>query len=297
MVKVDHPGTSAEWHIRAMRRACGRSYVRRMTTTETFQIPPEVAEIYESKFVPGIFAEWAPHILDVADVGAGDDVLDVACGTGIVARTARERVGHTGTVTGVDLNEAMLAVARRVAPEIDWRQGDVGALPFDDDSFDAVLCQMAFMFFADPTLALSQMARVARQDATVAVVVPASLADQPAYGPLVDVAARHAGPEAMSLLGTYWAAGDLDELTRHFEAAGLDVVTTRTRTGTARFGSADELVTTEVEGSPLRERLDDDTYALIRQEAGQALEQFMAGPGNLEAPLVCHIVAGQPRPA
>ena len=68
-------------------------------------------------------------------------MLDVACGTGVVARaTARDRLAGNGTVVGVDLNEAMLTVARRLDPGIDWRQGDAGALPFPDDSFDVVLC-------------------------------------------------------------------------------------------------------------------------------------------------------------
>src|SRR5688572_8706675 len=109
-----------------------------MTSTEpseSFQIPIEAAETYEAVFVPAFFAQWAPILCDAADVTAGQRILDVACGTGIVARTAADRVGAENVV-GVDLNEAMLSVARGVRPDIDWRQGDVAALPFDDDSFD-----------------------------------------------------------------------------------------------------------------------------------------------------------------
>src|SRR5215472_12207007 len=116
--------------------------------TEAFQIPIEAAEAYEAAFVPAFFAQWAPILCDAAGLGAGQKVLDVACGTGIVARTAAERVGPAH-VTGVDLNQAMLTVARRVRGDIDWRQGDAAALPLADRSFDAVLCQMALMFFPD----------------------------------------------------------------------------------------------------------------------------------------------------
>ena len=87
-----------------------------MTTTEpseSFQIPIEAAEAYEAAFVPAFFAQWAPILCDAAGIGAGHKVLDVACGTGIVARTAAERC-RGGQVVGVDLNEAMLTVARRV---------------------------------------------------------------------------------------------------------------------------------------------------------------------------------------
>ena len=160
---------------------------------ESFQIPIEAAEAYEATFVPAFFAQWAPILCDAAGIGAGHKVLDVACGTGIVARTAAERAG-AAQVTGVDLNEAMLTVARRVRADIDWRHGDAAALPLADRSFDAVLCQMALMFFPDRIGALREMARVAAPSGTVAVLVPAGLGAQPAYGPFVDMAARHAGP-------------------------------------------------------------------------------------------------------
>ena len=117
------------------------------SSVETFSIPLEAAEAYEEFFVPNMFVRWPAHVLDLADVRAGDSVLDVACGTGIVARGAADRVGPSGSVTGVDLNENMLIVARRVRPDLTWQQGDVAALPFPDDRFDAALCQMALMFF------------------------------------------------------------------------------------------------------------------------------------------------------
>ena len=100
------------------------------SSDETFQIPIEVAELYEAKFVPALFAEWAPRLTERRGREArATRCLDVACGTGIVARTAAEIVGSGGRVVGVDLNEAMLAVASRVRPDIEWRQGDVAAAP------------------------------------------------------------------------------------------------------------------------------------------------------------------------
>ncbi len=196
-----------------------------MTTSnrpaESFQIPIEAAELYESAFVPAFFAQWAPILCEVAGVAPGQTVLDVACGTGIVARTAADLVGSDGTVVGVDLNEAMLTVAARVRPDIDWRQGDVAALPFADGTFDTVLCQMALMFFPDRPAALREMARVATDEGTVAVVVPNALETQPAFKPFVELAARVAGPEAMSLLTTYFVCGDVGELTALFDSAGL----------------------------------------------------------------------------
>jgi SAM-dependent methyltransferase len=268
-----------------------------MTTTEpseSFQIPLEAAEAYETSFVPTFFAQWAPILCDAAGIQAGRNVLDVACGTGIVARTAAERTGPA-RVTGVDLNEAMLTVARRARAGIDWRQGDAAALPLPDRSFDAVVCQMALMFFPDRIAALREMRRVAAGSGTVAVLVPASLDVQPAYGPFVDMAVRHAGPEARSLLTTYFACGDTGELTGLFGHAGLQVTATGTHSGTARFPSIDALVTTEVESTPLRERITEETYDRIRHGAREVLTPFTTADGALEAPFEVHVVAARPR--
>ena len=266
-----------------------------MTTTEpseSFQITIEAAEAYEAAFVPAFFAQWAPILCDAAGLTSGQRILDVACGTGIVARTAADRVG-AANVTGVDLNEAMLSVAGRVGPNLEWRQGDAGALPFDDDSFDSVLCQMALMFFPDRGRALQEMARVTAPGGTVAVLVPSSLDAQPAYGPFVDMAAQYAGSAARSLLSTYFACGDLDELTERFEKAGLPEPTTGTHLGTARFPSVDALVTTEVDSTPLGDRITTEVYERIRLGARDVLAPFTRGDGGLEAPFEVYVVAAR----
>ncbi len=131
-----------------------------MTTTESsesFQITREIAEFYETAFVPAFFAQWAPLLCQAAGVAPGHRVLDVGCGTGIVTRTAADRVAPDGRAVGVDLNDAMLSVARRVRPDIEFRQADAARLPFADESFDAVLSQMALMFFPDRAAAVREM--------------------------------------------------------------------------------------------------------------------------------------------
>jgi ubiquinone/menaquinone biosynthesis C-methylase UbiE len=266
-----------------------------MQKTETFQLSVAAAEAYEARFVPALFAEWAPRLVELAGVAPGQAVLDVACGTGIVARTAADALRGEGRVVGLDLNEAMLAVARRVRPDLEWRQGDAAALPFPDRAFDAVLCQMALMFFPDRGRALGEMRRVVAPGGTVAVVVPGQLASQPAWGPFVAMVARHAGPEAVSLLSTYWACGDLEQLRTLVESAGLEVIATRTRLGTARFESVDAFVATEVESTPLIDRISQAVYARIREEAREVLRAFTTPAGAIEAPLEGHLVAARRR--
>jgi SAM-dependent methyltransferase len=257
---------------------------------ETFEIPLEAAETYEAVFVPALFAEWAPLVAGAAGLAAGQAVLDAACGTGVVAREAARRVGPEGRVAGVDRNEAMLTVARRVRPDLEWHRADVADLPFADGEFDAVLCQMALMFFPDRAAALRELGRVTADGGTVVLAVPAAIGDQPAYRPFVDVAARHAGPEAMSLLGTYWSCGEVADLRAWCAAAGLEVRDVRTHTGTARFASADDLVATEVGGSPLAGRITPEVYEAIRADTAVALAEFAAADG-LRAPLVGHVVS------
>ena len=133
-----------------------------MSDQDAWQLAHDAAVAYEKDFVPAIFAQWPPVLAEVAGMKPGDRVLDVACGTGILARDAADRVGSTGRVTGFDLNEAMLAVARRLRAEINWRQGDAGKLPFEDGAFDVVVSQFALMFFPDQVAALREMWRVLR---------------------------------------------------------------------------------------------------------------------------------------
>ena len=257
---------------------------------EDFQITPEQAQFYEDSFVPGIVAEWAPRLVGFAGVAPGDAVLDVACGTGIVARTAADAVGPSGSVTGIDLNPAMLDVARKMRAELSWQQGDAATLPFPDNDFDVVLSQMALMFMPDRGRVLAEMARVARR--RVGVLVPASLGDQPAYAALTRVVAQHAGEDGASLMATYWSCGDLAWLTALVHECGAVNVHSRTVSGTAAFPTLEAMIATEVEGSPLIDRINEATYARIREDGVAALSAYRTVQGGVKAPLVCHMVIG-----
>lgn len=125
------------------------------------------------------FLPMAAHLVRAADVEAGDRVLDVACGTGNVAITARRRGAR---VTGIDITPAMLEAARENADiaglgDIDWRQGDAADLPFDDDAFDCTLSCVGHMFAEPPEATARELLRVTRPGGRVAFTswTPASV--------------------------------------------------------------------------------------------------------------------------
>jgi SAM-dependent methyltransferase len=259
-------------------------------SVETFQLSVEAAEVYESRFVPALFAGWAPHLVEAAGVVPGQAVLEVAWGTGVVARTAADRMGARGRVVGVDLNEGMLAVAGRLRPDIEWRQGDAAELPFEAGTFDVVLCQAALMFFPDRARALGEMGRVVTAGGTVAVQVWDRLEAQAGFAPMYQAFSEHLGPEAKELGSSYWALGDLDLVGSLFDAAGLLVTGTRTRVGTVRFGSAAEAVETELEATPLAERISQDAHRRVVEAAGELLRPFTVDGGGIELPITGHLI-------
>ncbi len=263
------------------------------TTPERFQITHEQAETYEERFVPALFAQWVEPMLDAAGIREGQSVLDVACGTGILTRHAADRVGPTGQATGLDLNQAMLDVANRVRPDLSWRRGDVAAIPFDDDFFDVVTCQAALFFFPDVTAALQEMGRVTRSHGAVGVQVFSSIGDQPAYGPWIEMVARHAGEDARRLLGTYWSQGDTDKLRSRCTEAGLRVSAVHDLERPAYFPSVEAMVLTEVNSTPLADRLGPEQMDRIIADSHKVFEKFRTEDG-LELPLAGSVLVATP---
>jgi ubiquinone/menaquinone biosynthesis C-methylase UbiE len=189
-------------------------------------------EMYEQELVGPLFRPWVEPMLEEVHLAAGERVLDVACGTGIVARLAKERVGDAGRVVGVDLSPAMLAVARRVAPGIEWREGDAGALPIQgDERFDVVLCQQGLQFFPDRLAALQQARRALAPRGRVAVSTWRPDEEIPLGRELRRVAERHLGPIADRRHG-FGEPGPLEALLRD---AGFREVRSKTLTRTIRF--------------------------------------------------------------
>src|SRR5687768_16583680 len=125
---------------------------------------PTPPEVYERVLVPVVLQALSTRVVDLAAPRAGERVLDLACGTGIVARTVAPIVGATGSVVGIDVLPPMLAVARSLpvpdGASVEWREGDATALDLPDSSFDLVICQQGLQFFPDRAATASEVLRV-----------------------------------------------------------------------------------------------------------------------------------------
>jgi ubiquinone/menaquinone biosynthesis C-methylase UbiE len=260
-----------------------------MDASQQGQVTRSAADVYDEFFVPALFAPWPGSVAQAAEIGPGQDILDVACGTGVLAREAARRVQPDGHVVGLDRNAGMLAVAKRKAPEIEWREGLAEALPFPKDRFDAVVSQFGLMFFDDRALALSEMWRVLKPGGRLAVAVWDALERIPGYAAMTALLQRLFGERIADALRAPFALGDPKALTALAAKAGIPAQIT-TREGTACFPSIDAWVHTDVKGWTLADMIDDGQYQQLRQEAPRALARFVQPDGTVVFDAPAHIL-------
>jgi SAM-dependent methyltransferase len=261
-----------------------------MAESERWQVSTDAAEVYESCFVPAIFGAWASPVADAAGIRRGHRVLDVGCGTGVLAREALRRVGQEGQVVGLDLNEGMLAVAARAEPNIEWRQGDASSLPFEDASFDIGVSQFALMYFPDRVASLREMWRILAPGGRLAIAAWAPIDHARGYQILVDIAARQCGREAADVLAAPFVLGDQARLAKLVADSGISGANITLHEGSIRFPSVKEFIRIEVKGSPLAGMLSDDVMQALAAEAENALVEFVVPSGEIVMPMDAHIV-------
>ena len=252
-----------------------------MTDGQRGQVAANAARVYEEFFVPALFQQWARRVTAAAEIAPGQRVLDVASGTGVLARTVRELVGSEGSVVVLDMNEAMLDVARRATPEVEWRTGKAEALPFPAGDFDAVVSQFGLMFFDDRAAALGEMRRVLRASGRVAVAVWAFIEESPGYAALAVLLADLLGEEAAESLRAPFAMGDPAAIAALFRDSALRDPTVWSESGTVTFPSMDEWMFTEIRGWTLAGTVDDAGFDRLLAEANSRLARFKQPDGTV----------------
>lgn len=246
-------------------------------TTVTTRSP---AETYDELFVPALFAQWGDVVADAARVGEGDQVLDVACGTGALTLAVSRRVGPTGKAVGTDANPDMLEVARRKTAPIEWQKGRAESLPFADDQFDVVVSQFGLMFFDDRPAALREMARVLRPGGRLAVAVFDSLDHSPGYAVFTELLHRRFGAEVAEAFRAPFVCGDRELLRDLCAEAALPDVAISRHDRKVRFEAPKDLVSAERDCVwTLGGVLDDAQFEQLLSDADESLAPFRDAKG------------------
>lgn len=253
-----------------------------MASTDTLDDVRSPAEIYDVQFVPALFAQWGRIVADAARVRPGQRVLDVACGTGVLACAAAELAAPGGSVVGIDANPQMLEVARRKRAAVEWREARAESLPFPDASFDAVVSQFGMMFFDDPAAGLREMWRVLTPGGRLVVAVCDSVDRSPGYAALAELLQRLFGEAVANAFRAPFGLGDIRRLEALCERAGIPGAEIERRDGTVKFDSIDALVSTERACVwTLGGMLDDAQFARLLEASRRDLLPFAAGDGRV----------------
>jgi SAM-dependent methyltransferase len=261
-------------------------------TDTILQAQIDAANAYEALFVKALFGQWAPKVADAAEIQTGQRALDVACGTGVLAREICSRIGSNGHIVGIDPNPGMIAVAKKMAPQIEWRVGMAESLPFPDQSFDAVASQFGLMFFKDRKQSVSEMLRVLVPKGHLAIAVWDLLDNIPAYSRLVSLLDQIAGQQAADALRAPFVLGNRHDLMALLSDAKVNSAEITTHHGTARFPSIRTMVEADLRGwfPMVGVNLPEDLISRILKEAENVLSPYAAADGEVTFDLSAQII-------
>ena len=259
-----------------------------MGDNKTGQVSEDAAKVYDEIWVPSLFEKWAPVITDAAKIQEWHTVLDVACGTGLVAITVNDRIGSEGSVTGVDINEGMLEVAKSKSSKIKWDISPAESLPYEDSSFDRVLCQFGLMFFENQEMALREMMRVLKPDGLLVFNVWEKLEENPGFLARTVFWEKVVGDKAWD--NAPYSLGDKEILTSLLRAAGISNIKIQTHTGTAQYPSIRDWMYVAAKGWTQDELFDNETFEQMLVDAQTAFSQFEKSDGTVSFPTLAHIV-------
>jgi ubiquinone/menaquinone biosynthesis C-methylase UbiE len=274
-----------------------------MSDHDHWQLDGSSPELYQRYLVPAITSIWAADLIDRTGPKPGESVLDIACGTGAVTRLAAERVA-TGRVVGLDLNDGMLAVARSVpqvgAASIEWLEGSALSLPFANNTFDLVLCQLGLQFFPDRSLALREMKRVLVPSGRVALSVYSAIERTPAASAFARALDLRLGPDASRIKRAEHLFPVADEVGALMTEEGFEQVNVSAVTKHITFPSVLDYVRFQLVATPMASLLEDrnavereSIIEIIASDTQSFLDPKMLRDGRLRFPQEAHVATAR----
>lgn len=263
-----------------------------MTTASYRNFTSTLAANYQRFFVPAVAAPASVGLMRAAELQPGERVLDVACGTGLVARLAAEQVGPAGSVTGVDIASDMIEVAKAVpaaaGPPVEWLVGDATALDLADGAFDVVLCQLGLMFMADRPVALGEMRRVLVDGGRLVVTTAGRI--QGPFSAMEQALVDHIGPELGGFVSSVFSMHDPAAVAALLGQAGFDAVSATETVTPLRLPPPAELLWEYLDVTPIAPMVaaaSGDARAALERQVVEGCQPFVVDGATLvDQPLV-----------
>jgi ubiquinone/menaquinone biosynthesis C-methylase UbiE len=262
--------------------------MNRITGEEKPSISTEASKVYEEFFVPALLAEWAPVMAKAVEMKYGERILDVACGTGVLARYMKKN--YNADVTGVDISKEMLSVASEKTRDIQWVESPAESLPFENDSFDAVTCQFGLMFFNNREGALQEMNRVLKPGRKVSVSVWDTIENSPGYLTLYELLRQEFGDDVSGQLLHPFALGDKALLKEIFRTVGFKSFEIETKKRSAIFPSVRSWIHTEIRGWVFSDMINDEQLYEFTEKAEKEVKRYADESGKVRFDIQAHII-------
>lgn len=258
------------------------------------------AASYEAFQVRYVFGRWSLDLIERVQPQPGERVLDLACGTGAVAREALKRISPGGTLVGVDINPDMLRVASEIVearePVVRWQQASAESLPLPDASVDVAFCQQGLQFFPDKQGALRELRRVLTPGGRIALSTWRALEHNPVQHALSKAADGRLGKSMAIAFGL----GENGSLERMLKDAGFQSVQVVSVEKVIVQPDPDDYVERSVKGAAaalpdLRAMTEDERShlaAAVRADMAPTLRSYTTD-GQLRCPMAAHVVTAR----